>query len=165
LKSRFGTARTLYGNFVLMALDIAAIAIWSDRPTAVIVAVIVSGVFVGVNNTLVTTAVMSIAPVERPVASAAYGFVRFIGGGLAPFAAGKLAEHFGLHVPFLVGAVAVTIGIAVLATGHRMLTRADADMAGHGAAEEEVAGEVADEFGGAPGAIDDELQAEAHARA
>ena len=29
--------------------------------------------------------------------------------------------------------------------------------AGHGAADEEIAGEVADEFGGAPGAIDDEL--------
>ena len=32
--------------------------------------------------------------VERPVASATYGFVRFLGGGLAPFAAGKLAERF-----------------------------------------------------------------------
>jgi MFS transporter, ACDE family, multidrug resistance protein len=34
-----------------------------------------------VNNTLETTAVMSIAPVERPASSATYGFVRFIGGG------------------------------------------------------------------------------------
>ena len=64
---------------------------------------------------------MLVSPVERPVASAAYGFVRFIGGGLAPFAAGKLAEHFDLHVPFLVGAVAVVLAVAVLATGHRML--------------------------------------------
>jgi hypothetical protein len=100
------------------------------------------------------------------VASAAYGFVRFIGGGLAPFAAGKLAEHFNLHVPFVVAAVAVALGIGVLATGHRMLSRADADLAGSGHApadDEDIAGEVADEFGGAPGAIDDELQAE-HSR-
>jgi len=69
----------------------------------VIAAVIVAGAFLGVNNTLVTTAVMSIAPVERPVASATYGFVRFIGGGLAPFAAAKLAEHYNVHVPFLIG--------------------------------------------------------------
>ena len=55
------------------------------------------------NNTLTTQAVMSVAPVERPVASAAYGFVRFIGGGLAPFAAGKLAEHTNVHVPFYIG--------------------------------------------------------------
>jgi ACDE family multidrug resistance protein len=118
------------------------------------------------NNTLTTQAVMLVSPVERPVASAAYGFVRFIGGGLAPFAAGKLAEHFDLHVPFLVGAVAVVIGIGVLSTGHRMLTSADADMAsgGHRPSDDDVAGEVADVFGGAPGAIDDELQVEARAR-
>ena len=100
---------------------------------------------------------------ERPVASAAYGFVRFIGGGLAPFVAGKLAEHFGMHVPFLVGAVAVALGIAVLTTGHRMLRTADAQLAGdaHAAgSEDDVAGDVADEFGGAPGAIDSELEAE-----
>ena len=54
--------------------------------------VIVAGVFIGVNNTLTTQAVMIVAPVERPVASAAYGFVRFIGGGLAP-SRGQLAEH------------------------------------------------------------------------
>ena len=36
---------------------------------------------------------MKVAPVERPVASAAYSFVRFSGGAIAPFLAGKLAEH------------------------------------------------------------------------
>ena len=60
---------------------------------------------------------MLVSPVERPVASAAYGFVRFIGGGLAPFAAGKLAEHFNVHVPFCVGAGAVVAAIA--GAGHR----------------------------------------------
>jgi ACDE family multidrug resistance protein len=65
---------------VLLAADLAVIGIWPDKPTVVIVAVILAGAFLGVNNTLVTTAVMSIAPVERPVASATYGFERFIGG-------------------------------------------------------------------------------------
>jgi MFS transporter, ACDE family, multidrug resistance protein len=50
------------------------------------------------NNTT-TQAVMTVSPVERSVASAAYGFVRFIGGGLAPFAAGKLVKIFNVHVP------------------------------------------------------------------
>ena len=40
-----------------------------------------------------TQMVMESAPVERPVASAAYSFVRFCGGAIAPFVAGKLAEH------------------------------------------------------------------------
>jgi MFS family permease len=125
LRARFGTARTLYGNFVLMALDLAAIGLWPDRPTVVIVAVIVAGVFCGVNNTLVTTAVMSIAPVERPVASATYGFVRFIGGGLAPYVAGKLVEQYSAHVPFLIGAGTVLLAAVTLATVHRALTAAD----------------------------------------
>jgi MFS transporter, ACDE family, multidrug resistance protein len=56
------------------------------------------------------------------------------------------------------------LAIAVLATGHRMLTAADAEMAaGHGQPDD-VAGEVADEFGGAPGAIDQEVEPELAAR-
>jgi predicted MFS family arabinose efflux permease len=125
LRSRFGTPRTLYGNFVLMAADLAAIGIWPGHPAVVIVAVIIAGAFIGVNNTLVTTAVMSIAPVERPVASATYGFVRFIGGGLAPYVAGKLVAAFNPHVPFLLGAGTVFLAAVVLTTVHRALTAAD----------------------------------------
>ena len=163
LQTRFGTARSLYAALALFAVDLVVMSIWADRLAVLIATVVVSGAFIGINNTLTTQAVMLVSPVERPVASAAYGFVRFLGGGLAPFAAGKLAEHLNIHVPFAVGALAVVAAVLVLSTGHRMLAAADADLGGHGAAED-VAGEVADEFGGAPGAIDDELQAQAHAR-
>jgi ACDE family multidrug resistance protein len=125
LKKRLGTPRTLYCNFVLLAIVLAVIGIWPDKPTVVIVAVIIAGAFLGVNITLVTTAVMSIAPVERPVASATYGFVRFIGGGLAPFAAAKLVEHSNTHVPFLIGAGTVLAAAIVLSTVHRALDAAD----------------------------------------
>jgi ACDE family multidrug resistance protein len=167
LQVRFGTARSLYAALGLFALDLVVMSVGADRLAVLIATVIVSGAFIGINNTLTTQAVMLVAPVERPVASAAYGFVRFLGGGLAPFAAGKLAEHFNLHVPFAVGAVAVVAAVLVLSTGHRMLAAADAglDEDGHAADDlDEVSGEVADEFGGAAAAIDSELQVEAHAR-
>jgi ACDE family multidrug resistance protein len=125
LKARFGTARTLYGNFALLAADLAVIGIWPGHPTVVIVAVIVAGAFLGVNNTLVTTAVMSIAPVERPVASATYGFVRFIGGGLAPYVAAKLVEHTNTHVPFLIGTATMVAAALVLTSVRRALDAAD----------------------------------------
>lgn len=125
LQRSFGTPRTLYVNFTLMAIDLAVIGIFPHSPATVIVATIVAGAFIGVNNTLVTTAVMSIAPVERPVASATYGFVRFIGGGLAPFVAGQLAEHLNTHIPFLLGAAAVLVAAIVLSTVHRALDAAD----------------------------------------
>ncbi|RBY76022.1 MFS transporter [Geodermatophilus sp. TF02-6] len=166
LQRRFGTAPALYGALSLFAVDLVVMAIGADVVPVLVATVIVSGAFIGINNTLTTQAVMLVAPVERPVASAAYGFVRFLGGGLAPFAAGKLAEAANVHVPFAVGAVAVVAGIAVLSTGHRLLAQADAglDEAGHAATGhgplDDVAGEVADEFGGAPAAIDSEVQAD-----
>ncbi|MGY1802621.1 MFS transporter [Blastococcus sp. SYSU D00922] len=160
LQNRFGTARSLYAALGLFAVDLAVMSVWADRTAVLITTVVVSGIFIGINNTLTTQAVMLVSPVERPVASAAYGFVRFLGGGLAPFAAGKLAEHFGLHVPFAVGAAAVVVAVLVLSTAHRVLAAADAglDEDGHGARDlDDVAGEVADEFGGAPAAIDSEV--------
>jgi MFS family permease len=166
LQARFGTAPTLYGALGFFAALLLLIGVFTGTRWALVVCVIASGVVVGINNTLTTQAVMLVSPVERPVASAAYGFVRFIGGGLAPFVAGKLADAFGLHVPFVVGAVAVALGIAVLTTGHRMLARADADMAAEGQPDDDVAGEVADEFGGAAAAIDQDVEprVSAHAR-
>ena len=116
LQRRFGTAPTLYVNLALFAVVLAVIAAFTDYPAVLVVCVVVAGAMIGVNNTLTTQAVMLVAPVERPVASAAYGFIRFIGGGLAPFAAGLLAERFNVHVPFWIGAGAVVAAIAVLAT-------------------------------------------------
>jgi ACDE family multidrug resistance protein len=125
-QARFGTPRSLYVNLALLSVDLLVIAAFTSSQTTLIVAVIISGAFVGLNNTLTTQAVMLVAPVEKPVASAAYGFVRFIGGGLAPYVASKLAADFNVHVPFYVGAGTVAAAIAVLATGHSLLTRAEA---------------------------------------
>ncbi|MPZ83777.1 MAG: MFS transporter [Actinophytocola sp.] len=125
LQARLGIARTLYLNLFLFAIVVLVIAIWTTTPTVLVVAVIVAGVFIGVNNTVTTQAVMTISPVERPVASAAYGFVRFIGGGLAPYAAGKLVEGTNIHVPFYIGAGALIVGILILRTAHAELHEAE----------------------------------------
>lgn len=132
LGARFGTARTLTVALVVVAVLLALIGTFPGMRWVVIVAVILSGAVVGLNNTLVTTAVMSISPVPRNVASATYGFVRFIGGGLAPFAAGLLAEGFSAHVPFLLGAVVVLAGAVLLQTVRADLDRADAEAANPG---------------------------------
>ncbi|MGE3288439.1 MAG: MFS transporter [Pseudonocardia sp.] len=126
LHRRFGTAPTLYANLLLFACLLAVIAARTDSVPTLVVTVIAAGALIGVNNTLTTQAVMLVAPVERPVASAAYGFIRFIGGGLAPFAAGLLAERHGVALPFWLGALAVLLAAGVLATGHRLLAAADA---------------------------------------
>ena len=158
LQAAFGTARSLYGALFGFAVVLACIAAFPEDRTVLVVAVIVSGIFIGINNTLTTQAVMVISPVDRPVASAAYGFVRFIGGGLAPFAAGKLVEHFNLHVPFALASLTALLAIAVLTLNHRALELADAglDETGHEDRDPgRIEAEIADPFGGAPGAVDD----------
>ncbi|GGI95731.1 MFS transporter [Streptomyces brasiliensis] len=125
LQARFGTAPVLYANLLGLGIVMAVIAAGVSTPTVVIVAVIVSGAFIGINNTLTTQAVMLVSPVERPVASSAYGFLRFIGGGLAPYVAGKLADATDLRVPFYLGAATFVLAIPVLASGHRLLRQAE----------------------------------------
>jgi MFS transporter, ACDE family, multidrug resistance protein len=100
---------------------------------------------------------MTVSPVERPVASAAYSFVRFIGGGLAPYAAGRLVLAINIHFPFYLAAGVVAVGIVVLATAHKLL----------GEAERVQAAAAASALQGGPGqaAAEQELEAEERAEA
>ena len=125
LQERFGLATTMYANLAAFAVVVLVIAVWTTDNSVLIPAVIASGIFIGINNTITTQAVMTVSPVERPVASAAYSFVRFIGGGLAPYAAGRLVVAFNIHVPFFIGAAVVAVGIAVLSTAHGLLGEAE----------------------------------------
>lgn len=125
LQNRFGTVKTLYVMLALIALDLLIMGLAVTSQPTLIVCVIVAGAFLGVNNTLVTTAVMEVAPVERPIASAAYSFVRFVGGAIAPWLAGKLAEWYSPHIPFYVGAGAVCLSILVLFSGSGLIEQND----------------------------------------
>lgn len=129
LQKRFGTGPTMYAALTLFAVDLAVIAIWPTNKTVLIAAVVIAGIFIGTNNTLTTQAVMIVSPVERSVASAAYGFVRFIGGGLAPYAAGKLVEALNLHVPFAIAAGTALLAALVLSTAHKAFVAADEEVA------------------------------------
>jgi len=119
-------------------------------------AVIISGIFIGVNNTITTQAVMTVSPVEKPVASAAYGFVRFIGGGLAPYAAGRLVLAVNIHFPFYIAVGAIVAGIVILTTAHGLLTQAERVQV------EQVAGSLAAVAAGSAGAL---IPVEANAEA
>ncbi|WP_445259191.1 MFS transporter [Nocardioides aurantiacus] len=117
-----GTVPAILATLVLFTADLAVMAVWADNPTVVVVGIIASGALIGSNNTLITEAVMGAAPVERPVASAAYSFVRFTGGAVGPYVALRLfgseaAPH--VHAPFWFGAAMVAIGVVVLAVGGR----------------------------------------------
>ena len=125
LQASLGIARTMYANLAAFAVVVLVIAIWTTDRAVLIPAVIISGIFIGVNNTITTQAVMTVSPVEKPVASAAYGFVRFIGGGLAPYAAGRMVLAVNIHFPFYIGVGAILLGIVILSTARGLLTQAE----------------------------------------
>jgi ACDE family multidrug resistance protein len=121
-----GTVPAIIVTLALFTADMLMMAIWADHPTVVIVGIIASGAFIGNNNTLITEAVMGAAPVERPVASAAYSFVRFCGGAVGPYVALKLfgeAPDVHVHAPFWFGAASVAVGVVILGLGARTVAR------------------------------------------
>jgi MFS transporter, ACDE family, multidrug resistance protein len=137
LQHRFGTVPTLLVSLVAIAITLAVMAIWTDTKAVLASCVVVAGLFIGINNTLITATVMKAAPVDRGVASAAYSFVRFAGAALAPWVAAVLGERIGMHVPFWVGAVTVVVGAGILAASRRHLAGVDV--------EEDELDEIADE--------------------
>ena len=127
IQRRVGTVPAVIGTLVLFMLDLVMMAVFAEHQAVVIVGIVLSGAFIGSNNTLITEAVMGVAPVERPVASAAYSFVRFCGGAIGPYVALKLfgtAPDVHVHAPFVFGAVTVAVGVVIMASGARVITRA-----------------------------------------
>jgi ACDE family multidrug resistance protein len=125
LQRLVGTVTSLLlalGSFTAILL---LMGLFTDHKAVLAAGVIASGFFLGINNTLVTETVMKAAPVERSTASAAYSFVRFSGGAVAPWLAGRLGETVSVHLPFYVGAVAVAAATALLASGRRLLRHVD----------------------------------------
>lgn len=122
LQRRFGTTNVLVGTLGALLLDLAGLGLAAGHSvTAVVVLVIVAGALLGINNTLYTELAMEVSDSPRPVASAGYNFVRWMGGALAPFVAAQLGEHFGPQVPFFAAAVALAFAILVAAGGRRFL--------------------------------------------
>ncbi len=135
LRRRFGTIPSMALMLTLFAVVLGTMGAFVHVPWVIMVCVVVSGALLGNNNTLITTAVMNSAPVERSTASAAYSFLRFIGGAIAPFFAGWLAELYGSAVPFFVGAGFVLLAVALALANRKHLKVVDKAEEGPSAAE------------------------------
>lgn len=127
LQHRFGTVRVLILNLLAFTATLVAMALGTESKAILATCVVVAGLFIGINNTLITETVMKAAPVERGVASAAYSFLRFGGAAVAPWLAGVLGEQVNVHLPFWVGAAAVLLAAAVLFSTRSHLTGIDAE--------------------------------------
>lgn len=125
LEQHVGTVKSLSLVLLLFGVLLAVMGIFTSTQWLLIACVIIAGALLGNNNTLITTAVMNATDVERSTASAAYSFLRFLGGAVAPFLAGKLSEIFNPHVPFIVGSVFVFLSVLVIVCNYKHIKHVD----------------------------------------
>lgn len=125
LQKRQGTIKAMCVQLLLFAVTLFVMGYWTTDKGVVIAMVVLAGAFLGNNNTLITTAVMNAAPVPRPTASAAYSFLRFIGGALAPYYSVKFAEWFDFHAPFYIGGGFVVLAVIVIWLCRKQLQHVD----------------------------------------
>ncbi|MGN5635341.1 MFS transporter [Streptomyces sp. AC154] len=112
LQKRFGSLKVVGASLVLLAADLVILG-YGNHTTA-IVCTIVSGAFIGMNNTVYTELALGVSDAPRPVASAGYNFVRWFAAAAAPFLAPKIEEWSNIHIPFVIAAVAAVIGAIVI---------------------------------------------------
>ncbi|MER7723979.1 MFS transporter [Streptomyces sp. NPDC096323] len=124
LQKRFGSLKVVGASLVLLAADLVILG-YGNHTTA-IVCTIVSGAFIGMNNTVYTELALGVSDAPRPVASAGYNFVRWFAAAAAPYLAPKIEEWSNIHIPFVVAAAAALIG-AVVVWGRRSALTHDAE--------------------------------------
>lgn len=123
LQARFGDIKVLAGTLSGLAVVLVGMAVAASLHAvpAVVVLTIIAGALLGVNNTVYTELAMGVSDAPRPVASAGYNFVRWMGGALAPFIATWLGETFGAPVPFYASAAALAVAIGIALSGKRYI--------------------------------------------
>ncbi|MET9350271.1 MFS transporter [Streptomyces termitum] len=136
LQRRFGSLAVLAGSLVLLAADVLVLG-YGNHTTAVVCTVL-SGAFIGVNNTVFTELALGVSDAPRPVASAGYNFVRWFAAAAAPYLAPKIEEWSDVHVPFAVAALAAVAGAGIVVVRRSALTREAEELAPEHAAEDGV---------------------------
>ncbi|MFJ8585005.1 MFS transporter [Streptomyces sp. NPDC093595] len=121
LQERFGSLKVLGTSLVLLAADVVVLG-YGDRTTA-IVCTVLSGAFIGMNNTVFTELALGVSDAPRPVASAGYNFVRWFAAAAAPWLAPRIEEWSDVRMPFAVAGLAALAGALVVLVRRRSLTR------------------------------------------
>ncbi|MEU6621689.1 MFS transporter [Streptomyces litmocidini] len=136
LQRRLGSLTVLGGSLVLLAADVVVLG-YGNHATA-IVCTVLSGAFIGVNNTVFTELALGVSDAPRPVASAGYNFVRWFAAAAAPYLAPKIEEWSDVHTPFVVAGAAAVVGALIVWTRRAALTSEAEELAPKHATEDGV---------------------------
>ncbi|MFJ8130810.1 MFS transporter [Streptomyces hydrogenans] len=136
LQRRLGSLTVLAGSLVLLAADVLVLG-YGDHTTAVVCTVL-SGAFIGVNNTVFTELALGVSDAPRPVASAGYNFVRWFAAAAAPYLAPKIEEWSDVRMPFVVAGLAAVVGAGIVVVRRASLTHDAREQAPKHATEDGV---------------------------
>lgn len=129
IERKIGTLATIMLAMIGFFICLAVIGLGADSSTTVASVLIVAGFFQGIINTLMTTVAMEIPDIPRNIASSSYSFIRFFGGSLAPFIAGRIAERYSGAHAFYFASFMVFLGIVLLIVYRRFfLTNEEAEV-------------------------------------
>lgn len=112
LAARIGEGNAVVASLVMYTLLMVAFALGS--PVVIVIATVLSGIATGCLNTFLTGLAMSVSDAPRPVASAGYNFLRWLGGAAAAILVGHLAEWSGSpQLPYVVAGVLCLVAVAL----------------------------------------------------
>jgi ACDE family multidrug resistance protein len=128
LQRRFGILPLLGSVLACIVVDLLVIGAGVGSHVVMIPAIVISGLFLGTGNALISTLLMRVSVVDASISASATNFVRFLGGALAPFLAGKLATGVSAGAPLYLAAAAVAAGMALIFLARRVLDRPGAEV-------------------------------------
>jgi ACDE family multidrug resistance protein len=129
LTRRFELVPLLVTLFVLIVCDLLLVGIGIHSKEVMIPAIVLSGLFLGAANATLSNLLMRVSVAGPSISASATNFVRFVGGGIAPYLAGKLSTAVSIGAPLFVAASAVAVGVALLLACRTLLDGAGAELA------------------------------------
>lgn len=118
---RFELVPLLVSAFALIVADLLVVGVGIHSQAVMIPAIVVSGLLLGMANATLSTMLMRVSVAGPSISASATNFVRFVGGAIAPYLAGKLSTEVSVGAPLYVAATAVAGGVALLIAYRRLL--------------------------------------------
>ncbi|MBO9533610.1 MAG: MFS transporter [Solirubrobacteraceae bacterium] len=118
---RWAPTYLLAGVLVVIVAILLVIGLAEGNSSILVPAIVVSGLPLGIGNSLLSNLLFGVSHTDPADAAAATNFIRFTGGAISPFLAGKLSEEVGASAPLYVSAAVVTLALVVLLGGRRIL--------------------------------------------
>jgi MFS family permease len=126
---RYELVPLLGAIFVLIVAALSVVGFGIHDQATMIAAIVVSGLFLGTANATLSTLLMRVSVAGPSISASATNFVRFVGGGIAPYLAGKLSTGVSTGAPLFVASGAVAIGALMLLGFRTLLDDAGAEVA------------------------------------